>query len=87
MHSKINEKVRKLLESTDYEIEVKLSKILQERNLTQSELSELTGIRVATINDIVNNRRDAWNQYHLVAIMSALGIERLSDLIDIKIKK
>lgn len=86
MHARINEKVRKLLESHEYRIEVKLGQILAKRGMTQAELSELTGIRTATINDIVNNRRDTWNQHHLVAIMIALKLEKLSDLIDITVK-
>lgn len=87
MHQLTNEKVRQILESHDYEIIVKLKDLLRERNMTQEDLSNMTGIRVATINDIVNNRRNTWNQHHLTAIMIALGLEKLSDLVDIRIKK
>lgn len=65
-------------------IEVKLKEILKERNLTQEQLSEMTGIRRATISDISTNSKTAMNRVHLARIADVLGIEDIRQLIDFK---
>lgn len=39
-------------------INIKLRSLLEQRNMTQSELSKLTGIRPSTISDLCNNNAD-----------------------------
>jgi len=67
-------------------IEVKLKEILKERNLTQEQLSEMTGIRRATISDISTNSKTAMNRVHLARIADVLGIDDIRQLIDFKIE-
>lgn len=59
----------------------KLNKILKERNMTQTELSQLTGIPQGTISKFDRNRQHM--DIHLVIISRALGIS-IEDLFDIK---
>jgi len=60
-----------------------LGELIAQRGLTQAEVSQITGIRQATISDMVNNRRASISIPHMVVLMIALKIPRLSDIIDI----
>lgn len=66
------------------ELYVRLNEILQERDMTQKRLSDITGLRPATISEICNNQRTTLNRDHLVKIISALNIKEINDLITIK---
>jgi len=65
-------------------IEVKLKQLMKERNLTQEQLSEMTGIRRATISEISTNGKNAMNREHLSRIAKALEINDIRQLIDFK---
>ncbi len=67
-------------------IVIKLDKVLAERNKTQKELAELTGIRPAAISELYNNQRKSINKEHLEKIADALEIEDIRELIDIETK-
>lgn len=62
-------------------IRIYLSKILGERRMTQKELSEKTGIRAATINEIYNELVERVNLTHLDKICEVLGCP-LSELME-----
>lgn len=62
-------------------LHVKLSEVLRERGMTQSQLSKITGIREAAISEIVNNMRRNINRDHLERIATALNITDISELI------
>ena len=63
---------------------VRLAEILKERNMTQIELKELTGIRAAAISELANNQRRSINRDHLERIANALDITEISELITLK---
>lgn len=65
-------------------IYVKVKEIIEERNITQLQLSEMTGIRRAGINEICRNQNKAINRDHIVKIAEALGIKNISDIIEFK---
>jgi len=65
-------------------IEVKLKEILKDKNLTQEQLSEMTGIRRATISEISTNNKTAMNRVHLARIAEVLEIDDIAQLIDFK---
>ena len=67
-------------------IEVKLKQLMKENNLTQEQLSEMTGIRRATISEISTNGKTAMNRVHLSRIAEVLEIEDIRELIDFKEK-
>lgn len=53
-------------------INIKLRLLLEQRNMTQSELSKLTGIRPSTISDLCNNNADFIKIDYLNRILTAL---------------
>ena len=65
-------------------VHFRLAEIMQERHLTQNDLHKLTGIRLATISEMSNAKKLSINVAHLVAIMSALRIQDVRELVDIK---
>ena len=65
-------------------VRFKLAEVMQERQLTQSDLHKLTGIRLATISEMANAKKLSINVAHLVALMSALRIQDVRELVDIQ---
>lgn len=65
-------------------IYVKVKELIEERNITQLQLSEMTGIRRAGINEICRNQNKAINRDHIVKIAEALNIKNISDIIEFK---
>lgn len=61
---------------------IKLKEVMDERSITQSKLSEMTGIRQAAISEMVNNRRDTINKAHLETIRKALEITEFDDILE-----
>lgn len=61
---------------------VKLKELLEERNITQKKLAQISGIRESTISDIVRGTRTVINFEHLSKIAEALEIDNISQLID-----
>lgn len=64
---------------------VKIDERLKERGLTQKDLSLMTGIRLGTVSDIVNGKGISFNKTRIIAVMVALRITDVRDLIDIRI--
>lgn len=58
----------------------KLGDLLKNLGLTQYDLAEMTGIRLATINEIIMNRKNSINKLHLVPIMLALKVTDINEL-------
>lgn len=65
-------------------IHFKLKEILKQRNMTQKELSQKSGIRESAISDIVNNKRTGVNKVHLGKIINVLGIVDINELLELK---
>jgi putative transcriptional regulator len=64
-------------------LRVKLDEVLKDRNMSQKELAELTGIRPAAISELYNNQRKSINREHIEKIAAALNISDISELITI----
>lgn len=62
-------------------IHIKLSRILGEKRITQAELSRMTGIRPATINELYHELAERVNLEHLDLICEALDCD-LTDLLE-----
>lgn len=62
-------------------IELRLSEILTERNMTQSKLSELSGVRPATISAMCRNNTAMLSLDLLAKIMYALDISDVGELV------
>ncbi|MCY9764746.1 helix-turn-helix transcriptional regulator [Paenibacillus alvei] len=61
---------------------LKIDEIMKEKNLNTRKLSEMTGIRWNTVNDMVKNTAKHWVPENLEKIMDALDIEDISNLIE-----
>lgn len=64
-------------------IEIKLKQLMIEKNITQSELSELTGIRQAYISELVNMKRQSVNLNHLASIIRVLNVRDMNRVLGI----
>jgi putative transcriptional regulator len=62
-------------------LKTKLKEILKEREMTQSKLAELTGLRPNAISEITKNTRDSINREHIGKIAKALNIEDPNEIL------
>ena len=70
------------MEKKNYKVKLKVKELLEERNITQKKLAQISGIRESTISDIVRGTRTVINFEHLSKIAEALEIDNISQLID-----
>ncbi|HFJ9448176.1 MULTISPECIES: helix-turn-helix domain-containing protein [Bacillus cereus group] len=80
LNQNTNSVVTGLLEKTPHRVVNRLGELLKERGMSQGDLSRLTGIRVATINEIANIKKTNVNMLHLVPIMIALRITDMTEI-------
>lgn len=64
-----------------YTVKPKLSKILKERDITQTKLSEMTGVPQSAISRFDTNKQHM--DVHLVSISKALNL-RIEELFEIE---
>lgn len=74
------------MQEEEMDIYIKLKHLLKEKNVTQKELAEKTGLREATISEIANNARSTINKKQLVAIMKALNVKDLNRIMELRWK-
>jgi transcriptional regulator with XRE-family HTH domain len=78
-----NEQIMSNLEKFPYfTLKCKLGEVLKERGMKMQELSDLTGIRVATISELVNMKRSTINVPHILVIAQVLRITDISKLFE-----
>ena len=70
------------MKKKNYKVRLKVKELLEERNITQKKLAQISGIRESTISDIVRGTRTVINFEHLSKIAEALEIDNISQLID-----
>ena len=63
---------------------IKIDDLLKERGLTQKDLAQMTGMRVGTISEIINGKGISINKVQIFAIMVALRVTNLSDILEIQ---
>ncbi|WP_025847562.1 helix-turn-helix domain-containing protein [Paenibacillus ehimensis] len=63
-------------------LRLKLREIMFEKRWNARELSEATGIRWNSIDDMMENRSKRWTVENLEKIMKVLEIEDVSELIE-----
>lgn len=63
-------------------IRIKLKEYLSQFNITIQFLHETTGIRYATLFDIVHGNRNSINLKHLDKIMKALNVKDMNLLLE-----
>ena len=70
------------MKKKNYKVKLKVKELLEERNMTQKKLAQISGIRESTISDIVRGTRTVINFEHLSKIAESLEIDNISQLID-----
>lgn len=65
----------------------RIKEILEERSISQKELSIMTGIRESTISDICRGNRSVVNIMHLAKIAKALDITDMNVLIKLEVEE
>ena len=63
------------MKKKNYKVKLKVKELLEERNITQKKLAQISGIRESTISDIVRGTRTVINFEHLSKIAEALEID------------
>ncbi|MFD9628635.1 helix-turn-helix domain-containing protein [Peribacillus muralis] len=79
-----NETAIRLLEGSSIEIVCKLGELMTDRGINQTELSRLTGIRQATINDIIHDKKHTMNKEHTMILMLVLKLTDINQLYEVK---
>jgi putative transcriptional regulator len=69
----------------EYIWRIKLGEILDRKGLTQTELAKKTGLRQATISELVNNTRTIINKHHLSRVMDALDLVEIDDIMELHV--
>lgn len=64
-------------------IKIKLGEQLERHNLTQKEFAEKSGLRPATVSQLVNNKYDRIQLTHLLTVMDTLGITDFNEILRI----
>lgn len=62
---------------------MKLKEVLERKGISQKELAQMTGLREATISELVNDTRSAYNKNHLIKIMETLKVSDLSEILEV----
>lgn len=88
-NAKTNERQISMVLGEDLSLRWKLAELLEERNMQKIELSRLTGIRASTITDYVESDKPlaTVNIGHLFAIMIALRITDISEILEVSMPK
>lgn len=70
------------MKKKNYHIKLKVKELLEEREITQKKLAQMSGIRESTISDIVRGTRTVINFEHLSKVAEAFKVDDISQLID-----
>lgn len=68
-------------------LNVQLKQILKDKNMTQKELAEKTGLKPSVISEIANNQRSAINRNYIELIAAALDIKDVKDILTFEREK
>ena len=74
------------MKKNNYQVRLKVKDLLEERDITQKKLAQMSGIRESTISDIVRGTRTVINFEHLSKVAEALEVNEISQLIDFEEK-
>jgi len=61
MYQRMSGRLKQTLNSVSYDFSVKIGQLLEQKGMTQENLTEQTGITAGTISNIVNNQRSVIN--------------------------
>ncbi|MED4285370.1 helix-turn-helix transcriptional regulator [Priestia megaterium] len=67
------------------EVVYKIDDALKERKLTQKQLAAMTGMRIATISELVNGKGTNINYVQMLALMAALSLTSFEQIFEIRL--
>lgn len=62
-------------------LQVTLKQLLHQKDMTQKELAELTGLKESIISDLANNRRGSINRTYIERIALALNLQDVGEIL------
>lgn len=65
-------------------LKIKLSELLKERHMTQTQLAELSNMRPNAISNLARGYVDRLSIEHIEKICNSLQLESISDLIELE---
>ncbi|WP_394555483.1 XRE family transcriptional regulator (plasmid) [Priestia aryabhattai] len=71
----------------DAKVVYKIDDALKERKLTQKQLAAMTGMRKATISELVNGKGTNFNYVQLFALVAALRLPSFEQIFEIRLPK
>ncbi len=77
--------IDKELEELGFCYHFKLADRMNERNLTVRKLAALSGLRPATISDMMLGKKNSLNLHHITLLMSTLRIHNMNEIVEIYI--
>lgn len=84
-----NDDIKAVLESKDEKdwlvIELKIGELIKNRGITQSKLSEMTGIRQAALSQLARGNVERIYIEHLQKIANALDVKDINELITLSL--
>lgn len=63
-----------------YMLMLRINEIMNEKGISTRQLSEMTGIRWNTVDDMAKNKSKQWSPENLTKIMLALGVKDPKDI-------
>lgn len=72
-------------ELNDAEFIFKIDDLIKARGISQRQLSEISGIPLSYLSDLILNKTTTINKVHLMSLMSVLRVDSITDIIEIKL--
>ena len=63
----------------------KIDDLIQERGISQRQLSEITGIQLSYLSDFILGKTSTINKTHLLALMAVLRVDSIEDIIEVRL--
>ena len=67
------------------EFRTKIDDLIQERGISQRQLSEITGIQLSYLSDFILGKTSTINKTHLLALMAVLRVDSIEDIIEVRL--
>ena len=63
----------------------KIDDLIQERGISQRQLSEISGIQLSYLSDFILGKTSTINKTHLLALMAVLRVDSIEDIIEVRL--
>lgn len=77
----------KIFKENEIYCKFKLADRMKERGLTVRKLAELSGLRLATISELMNGKKGLVNLQHIAVLMFVLRLSDINDIVEIYVNE